>query len=140
MRTRAAALALGALVLAGCGGDDAPQPATPGPESIAVTETDFELDPSEARVTSGNGVSIEVTNAGRTVHALAIRTGNEVQSTETIEPGRTAALQVDLEPGRYTWYCPVGDHRRRGMSGTLTVGGAADETEPSAPAAPAGGY
>ena len=140
MRTRAASLLLGALVLAGCGGDDPPQPSTPALRSVAVTETDFRLEPSEARVGSGGGVSIEVTNAGRTVHALAVEAGGEVRSTGRLAPGQAEALQVDLEPGRYTWYCPVGDHRERGMSGTLTVGGTSGETEPSGPAAPTGGY
>ena len=33
-------------------------------------------------------------------------------------------LKVDLDkPGRYVWYCPVGDHRERGMKGTITVKG-----------------
>ena len=132
---------LGALALAGCGSADAPQPATrSGGDQLTVTETDFELGPAEARLARGDGLTIMVTNAGKTSHALTLETGGETRSTGTIEPGKSAILSADLEPGRYTWYCPVGDHRELGMSGTLTVGAEATETEPSEPAAAGGGY
>ena len=42
---------------------------------------------------------------------------------ETIQPGDKTELTVDLDEGTYEIYCPVGDHKDRGMVGTLTVGG-----------------
>lgn len=139
MRAPALPVLLGALLLAGCG-SDRPQPATGGDAGqITVTETDFKLSPAGTSVAAG-AVSITVENAGKTPHALALETTGKLKATSTIEPGRSATLKADLEPGRYTWYCPVGNHRQLGMTGTLTVGGKATETEPSAPAAPSGGY
>ena len=39
-------------------------------------------------------------------------------------PGQTGTLNVDLsKPGKYEWYCPVGEHRDFGMEGEITVAG-----------------
>ena len=40
-----------------------------------------------------------------------------------IEAGQSTTLEVDLAPGTYTVYCPVGEgsHRARGMELELTV-------------------
>ena len=45
------------------------------------------------------------------------------------EPGNTAELKVKLDEGTYTWFCPIGDHRQRGMEGTVKVGAAKDAPE-----------
>ncbi len=47
------------------------------------------------------------------------RRGEELE--ENLAPGGTGTLQVDLEPGTYEIYCPVGDHADRGMRMALTV-------------------
>jgi uncharacterized cupredoxin-like copper-binding protein len=49
-------------------------------------------------------------------HAVAI----EGESSETVT-GANTEVTLDLEPGEYTFYCPVGNHRAGGMEGTLTV-------------------
>ena len=36
-------------------------------------------------------------------------------------PGESTLLEVNLDPGIYKLYCPVGDHEERGMVGTVTV-------------------
>jgi hypothetical protein len=47
------------------------------------------------------------------------------EETETIEPGESAELTVDLsKEGSYEIYCPIEGHRDLGMDGTLTVGAA----------------
>jgi plastocyanin len=141
MRPSAIAILAGALVLAGCGSDEQSEPATRSSgEQLTVTETEFRLDPAEARVAGAGAVEVEVVNRGATVHALAIESGTATRSTGNIEPGQTKTLTADLPPGRYTWYCPVGDHRQRGMEGTLTVGGDTTEREPSGTASPSGGF
>jgi len=43
------------------------------------------------------------------------------EETEDIEPGENAELEVNLEPGTYELYGPVGNHEERGMVGTVAV-------------------
>jgi uncharacterized cupredoxin-like copper-binding protein len=41
--------------------------------------------------------------------------------TPALAPGERATLTVQLPPGTYKWYCPIGDHQRRGMVGRVRV-------------------
>ncbi|HEX2097708.1 MAG TPA: plastocyanin/azurin family copper-binding protein [Rubrobacteraceae bacterium] len=57
------------------------------------------------------------------MHALEIEGNGIEEETDDIEPGGSAELEVNLEPGTYELYCPVGNHEERGMVGTVTVRG-----------------
>lgn len=81
---------------------------------------EFRLEPQRATVTAGR-FTAEVANRGEAVHALAIEAPDGQQATQAIDPGRAATLEAELRAGRYVWYCPVGDHRSRGMEGVITV-------------------
>jgi plastocyanin len=61
---------------------------------------------------SGNGLP----------HAIAVEGNGLDKAGQTAQPGSTSSLTVDLKPGTYTFYCPVGNHRAQGMEGKLTVG------------------
>jgi len=62
-------------------------------------------------------------NDGNATHAIEIDgPGVEDQKSSTAGPGGTATLTVTLQPGKYTMYCPVGNHRAMGMQTTFTVG------------------
>ena len=68
-------------------------------------------------------VTITMTNpkADQLPHGIAIE-GKGVDKDGTIvQPGGTSTVSVALKPGKYTYYCPVGNHRAQGMEGTLTV-------------------
>jgi plastocyanin len=129
------------LVAAGCGDDDEePTVATTTPttttgatggtgatgaagggETVDISETDFALDPDEVTAKAGT-VIFKVTNDGDTIHNLEVEgNGVEEELPQDLSPGDSGALTVDLEPGDYTMYCPVGDHREQGMEGTVTV-------------------
>jgi glucose/arabinose dehydrogenase/uncharacterized cupredoxin-like copper-binding protein len=63
-----------------------------------------------------------VTNDGTMAHNFEIEGGDlEEQFDENLQPGESNTMTVDLPAGEYEIYCPVGDHRARGMELTLTV-------------------
>jgi uncharacterized cupredoxin-like copper-binding protein len=123
----------------GCGGDDdtsttASVPTTTttgatgatgaagGGETLKISETDFKLDPSDPSVKAGS-VTIDVSNDGETTHSLEVE-GNGLADTSLpadLAPGDSGNLTVDLQPGTYTMYCPIDDHRAMGMEGTIEV-------------------
>jgi uncharacterized cupredoxin-like copper-binding protein len=125
----ALSVTVAALMLAsGCGGDDdetasAGSAASAGGQTVSISETDYELDPSDPTVQPGT-VSFRVTNDGGVAHNLEVEgPKGEVELEQDIDPGESGTLTVDLsQPGSYEMYCPVGNHRDLGMEGEITVG------------------
>ena len=141
-RRLATVLVLGAAALslaaAGCGDDDddettavtptttetgatGPTGAAGGGETVDISETEFALDPDSVDVKAGS-VTFNVTNDGEIVHNLEVE-GNGVEETlpADLAAGDSGELTVDLEPGTYEMYCPVGNHADEGMTGEITV-------------------
>jgi uncharacterized cupredoxin-like copper-binding protein len=125
-----AGIALTALAIAGCGGDDnettaAPEAQSAGGQTVNVSETEYELNPSNPTVQPGT-VSFKVTNDGSIDHNLEVEGPQGEQELEQdLGPGESGTLTVDLsQPGEYEFYCPVDGHRERGMEGEITVAGA----------------
>jgi plastocyanin len=120
-------------VLAACGGNDdgGNGEATPGTpqKTIAISETDFALDPGSVSVEEPGTYAFDVVNEGQVAHALEIEGEGIEEETETLEPGQRATLTVALEAGEYELYCPVGDHADRGMTGKLEVAGSSDRSD-----------
>ena len=110
----------------GCGGED-----DDGPTRLEATE--FEFSPAEVTAELGEH-EFQIVNRGETEHALEIHTpGGEVE-TDRVAPGESATVTANLsETGTYELYCPVGDHRQRGMEGRVTVeeAGRAKDTGPA---------
>ena len=101
----------------------APAPTGRAVDTVNVSETEFRLDPANPTVEAGI-VEFRVRNDGQVVHALEVEGPTGEVETDQIQPGESATLKADLsKPGTYVWYCPVGDHKDRGMEGEITVGG-----------------
>jgi uncharacterized cupredoxin-like copper-binding protein len=123
---RAALLGAAALFITGCGengGDDAGSGSAAPRQTITITETDFALEPSSVDLEEPGTYTFEVVNDGQVPHALEVE-GEEIEEeTETLQPGERATLTVTLAGGSYELYCPVGDHKDRGMVGKAVVEG-----------------
>lgn len=123
--------ALSALVLTACGsGGESATDAVASQQTIEVHETDFAIEPAPGRVEKAGVVRISVKNDGEKPHSLAVETPNGVVQTETLAAGESGHATATLAEGTYTWFCPVGDHRERGMEGKLVVGGTGGEATP----------
>lgn len=127
----AAALVAAGVLLTGCGGgddagDSAASPAASSPTAQG-TRVDAEL--TEFAITLGQETFAPGTytfvakELGEAPHALSIEgPGVETVSTDVLQPGDAAAsVTVDLQPGTYTLWCPVGSHRDQGMETSITV-------------------
>ena len=135
MRRTLMAVILATAVLAGCGGDDDEQPAsTPaatqepssggggGGETVDVSAPEdgsLKFDQSELTAKAGN-VTFKFSNPSQVPHAFEVEGNGVEEETDVVTQG-DASVSVDLKPGTYEYYCPVGQHRQAGMEGTLTV-------------------
>jgi uncharacterized cupredoxin-like copper-binding protein len=132
---RSAVVLLAVVALAGCGGNGSggggyggggggttTAPAAAGPKQT-VSLVDFALQPKTVRLDKPGTYTFEATNDGQTEHALEIEGDGVEESTETLAPGASGTITVELKMGEYELYCPIDSHRDRGMSGSIDVAG-----------------
>ena len=129
MRRLALLVAFAAVLLPACGEENTPDGASPngagagGGEVVEVSLSEFALTPASFSLEPGS-YTFHVVNDGSVVHALEVEGPLGEVETADLAPGESADLDVDLsEPGDYEIYCPVNDHKDKGMEGTITVGG-----------------
>ena len=125
MRRAVAAVLGAAVVLAGCGSEDAPDenaPAGATSPPLEVGLTEFRLEPETLRVDEAGTYTFRAVNRGETDHALEIDGQGIEEETRVLKPGESAELTVEVEAGDYELYCPVDDHKGKGMEGDLVVG------------------
>ncbi len=121
-------LAFGAVGLAACGGGGGGSPeasttATTSEQTFKVSETDYKLTPTPLTIPKAGTYTIEAMNDGQVDHSLTIEgNGLEETTTDTISPGQSASITVDLKAGTYRMYCPIDGHQKLGMVGKVEVG------------------
>jgi plastocyanin len=138
MRKLVLLLALGALApfaLAACGGDDGDGTTAAtttttqaggggGGEAISLSaDASGALAFQETSLTGQAGqATIEFDNPAALSHDVCVEdsSGKELGCSDVIQEDKTT-LDVDLEPGSYTYFCSVDGHEAAGMKGTLTV-------------------
>lgn len=91
-----------------------------GGQTVKIGESEYKLDPSDATVKAGS-VTLDVTNDGTITHNLQIEGNGVEETTDSLAPGDTGELTVDLKPGSYEMYCTIDGHKDLGMEGTVTV-------------------
>ena len=122
-------LPIAVLALAGCGGDgddsgggtttSAAAAGTP----VTMSLVDFALEPKTVQLDAAGTYTFMVTNDGQTTHALEIEGNGVEEETDTLSPGDSGEVTVELSAGEYELYCPIDGHRANGMEGTLAVAG-----------------
>ena len=119
-----------ALALAGCGsGDESTKNAgsggggaSGGGQQLALAapqDGSLTFDPKELEAKAGT-VTIDFDNPSTAQHAVQIEGNGVNEASDTVAEDKTS-VTADLKAGKYTFYCPVSDHRQEGMEGTLTV-------------------
>lgn len=117
------------LVAAACGGSSNAKSSNGSSNTVKVSEKEWSITVAGTQLTKGQGnakvstgtVTFDVTNDGNVAHAFEI-TGNGVdQKTDTIQPGKSATLKVDLKAGKYEVFCPISGHKQLGMDGYVTA-------------------
>jgi uncharacterized cupredoxin-like copper-binding protein len=121
------------FILAGCGGGggrttqasgSGQSPASQQSKTLAIGETEYSITPTSINVPKTGKVTFKITNNGQIGHALEIEGHGVEEKTSTIMAGSSDTLTVDFsKTGSYEVYCPVDDHKNKGMKATLTVGG-----------------
>ena len=136
------ALGLGALTACGGGSDDGDAAATTTssaaetttgatessssgsaaqPMALTATEENFSLSLDKDTLTAGT-YEITVVNNGSATHDLAVEEdGTTEEKSDSIAPGESTTLTVDLDAGEYVFYCSIGNHRAMGMEITVQV-------------------
>lgn len=117
-------LVLALVLLPACGGEEGATGDDAGSDGsvVDVALGEFSIEPSAITVETGSS-TFHVVNDGGVTHALEIEGPSGEVETGDLAPGESADLTVDFsQDGSYEMYCPVGDHRDRGMEGSITVG------------------
>jgi len=91
---------------------------------VEVTARDFRFTPNRLFAEPGETLIVSLRNAGTHPHSIAFELPGGTQGLRRpLQPGETArvSIKVPRRTGRFVYYCPVADHRARGMQGMLDV-------------------
>ncbi len=111
-------LAALALVLAMAGG---PRASEARGARVEVEMASFAYNPNPVSIVAGT-VQFHLKNLDRGRHDLVIEINGEGLRSGPIEGRSEGTWEVTLDaPGEYPIWCSVGNHRARGMTGTLFV-------------------
>jgi uncharacterized cupredoxin-like copper-binding protein len=109
------------------GGTPAPKKPPPAKKKAAakpvnVSEKEFSIALAGGNNLKTGRYKFAVDNTGKIQHDLAIE-GNGIKETKTplIAAGQSKSLEVDLKPGKYTFFCTVPGHEQAGMKLQVTV-------------------
>ena len=92
--------------------------ATGETKQFTMTAKQWEFSPNTITVNQGDTVILNIESID-VEHGFAI---DEYGINENLQPGKTVEIEfVADKKGAFEYYCSVGEHRKMGMVGTLTV-------------------
>ena len=65
--------------------------------------------------------TVEMRNPANIPHAIGVRGNGLEEIGETVGLQGVSRVELELEPGSYELFCPVGGHEPAGMAARLTV-------------------
>ncbi|MCA9877058.1 MAG: hypothetical protein KC442_04740, partial [Thermomicrobiales bacterium] len=92
------------------------------PQVVDVALSNFVIEMPDTL--SAGPTRFAIANNGPAPHNFVIEgNGQSRRLANNLQPGQSGFLNIDLAPGTYTIFCPVGEgaHRAQGMELTLTV-------------------
>jgi plastocyanin len=101
-----------------------------GGNVVEVTLSDYSMEVDSKGVRPGE-VLFMVKNDGNIEHNFVIEGVNTMQRfADNLKPGETRSVRVRLQPSRYNLYCPIDDHKNKGMANVLKVEEPEEDTTP----------
>ena len=113
------------LLFAACGGGGSDSsggytpPKGPSVQTLDIHAGNFYFKPKTIDAKPGI-TTIKLTDDGG-IHTLVFANAFSGLQLEITSAGETSTGKVDLQPGKYTFYCNITGHRAQGMEGTITV-------------------
>jgi plastocyanin len=111
----------GALAQVGGGGPEGTAEAENGTLEIPADESGQLFYTFADAVAPPGQLTIQSPNESSVDHNIALEGGGVNEEGPVVNNGGVSEIQVDVQPGDYTFYCSVPGHREGGMEGTLTV-------------------
>ena len=92
------------------------------PARLQVGADEFSYALSRQSIKAGPAI-VQLVNYGEDEHDLRLKRtgGTRTYRIGKVAPGKVAELEARFLPGRFTLWCSLADHRKRGMSATLVV-------------------
>ena len=88
-------------------------------DTITVSMVDLAFEPNALTIPADTDVSLVLTNNGVAPHNFYF---DQLDlHSDTLSPGDSETLTLNLPAGTYTFYCNIPGHKQAGMVGTLTV-------------------
>jgi uncharacterized cupredoxin-like copper-binding protein len=88
---------------------------------VLVTEKEYSIQ-LPAKAFDAGPYGFEVENDGKVPHDLAVeKAGVVLEKTPLIDGGKSAKLEVQLDPAKYKLYCTVPGHEQLGMKTEIEV-------------------
>ncbi len=95
-------------------------PVGPPKALLGIRLRDFKLVP-DGLVGKAGTITFHLVNEGRYTHDFRVEGEGVDEKAPKVGQGRERDWKIDLKPGTYRISCPISNHNKRGMTGTLVV-------------------